>query len=71
MTTLIKVPCEDGAQYDLYVEPPEGMDSEEAVRQVEETVRAYFETSGEIEIMDQLREKGFIFPEIIETEETW
>ena len=68
---VIRIPSDDGAEYDLYLTPPEGMTPEDAVKVADEAVAAYYESSGELELFPHLIDKGFGFLNIYTTEGTW
>jgi hypothetical protein len=68
---VVRIPSEDGAEYDLYLVPPEGTTPEDAVKIADEAVAAYFASSGELELFPHLINKGFGFLNIYTTEGTW
>jgi hypothetical protein len=68
---VIRIPSDDGAEYDLYLVPPEGMTPEDAVKAADEAVERYFESMGELELFPYLTDKGFGFLTIYTTEGTW
>lgn len=68
---VIRIPSEDGAEYDLYLVPPESMTPEDAVKVADEAVASYFESMGELELFPHLIDKGFGFLNIYTTEGTW
>lgn len=71
MSLIIRIPADDGAEYDGYFEPPTGMSAKKAVKTAEKAVRKHIRTMGEIQVWDTLKAKGFTIPQIIDTEETW
>lgn len=68
---LIRVPCDDGREYDLYLIPPIGMSASDVLPLVELAIEEYFGSSGELELIPLLEGAGFRIPEIYDTEGTW
>jgi hypothetical protein len=68
---LVRIPCDDGREYDMLVIPPRGWSAKKAVKVVETCVRSYFASSGEHELVGQLADRGFTFPAIYDSKESW
>lgn len=68
---LIRIPCEDGAEYDLYVLPPKDKTVAEALVFIEAALEDYFGSNGEKELIPALEKAGFAFPNIYKTEGYW
>lgn len=58
---VIRIPCEDGLEYDILVLPPEGMEIKDAIAKADEIIVRYFEESGELDFTGTLESAGFQF----------
>ena len=63
MTHVIRIPCEDGPEYDILVLPPEGMEIKDAITLADETVNAYYMYADDanFDLTYRLEQAGFEF----------
>jgi hypothetical protein len=68
---VVRIPSDDGAEYDLLLVAPAGMTPEDAVKVADAAVEEYFASEGELELFPYLISKGFGLLNIYITEGTW